>query len=92
METGLNYAGLLRARANDIAGVGFAYTHLSPREQEVAASSVSTHHEAILEASYLAVISSWCSLQPDVQYILNPGGVTRQREALVLGLRLNLSF
>ncbi len=92
METGLNYVGLLRARANDIAGVGFAYTHLSPREQEVTVSSVSTHHEAILEASYLAVISSWCSLQPDVQYIFNPGGVTRQRDALVLGLRLNLSF
>jgi porin len=92
VETGLNYVGLLRSRAGDIAGLGFAYTHLSPDQPPSTDNSGVTHYEAIIEASYASVLNTWCTLQPDVQFIFNPGGVTRRRDAVVLGLRLNLSF
>ncbi len=91
VETGLNYTGLFHSRENDVAGVGFAYTHLDSHEQ-VSDSTLVTHHESVMEASYLYIMNSWCSLQPDVQYIFNPGGGTRKRDAVAMGLRFILSF
>jgi porin len=92
VETGLNYVGLLRSRAADISGLGFAYTHLGATQVEASGNAVATHHEAIIEASYLGVVNSWSTLQPDVQYIFNPGGVVRKSNAVVLGLRVSLNF
>jgi porin len=55
--------------------------------------------EVVLELSYLVQVTPhWMTLQPDLQYIINPsGGVLNgngspRRDALVLGLRSKLTF
>jgi porin len=48
--------------------------------------------EMIFEASYQAQISPWCAVQPDIQYILQPGGSTAIPNALVLGLSVSVDF
>ena len=47
--------------------------------------------ETTLELIYLAQISSWLSVQPDVQYVIHPRGTRLLRNATVLGLRVAIS-
>ena len=58
---------------------------LSPR-----LNSVGRTHEAVLEWFYKVPLTQWFSLQPDIQYIINPGG--DGRDALAIGLRTVIAF
>jgi porin len=53
---------------------------------------VLSHHENVLEITYLANLTEWFSLQPDFQYIFNPGGFGRTPNAAVAGIRFNVTF
>jgi porin len=53
---------------------------------------VLSHHENVLEITYLANLTTWFSLQPDFQYIFNPGGYGRTPDAVVCGIRFNVTF
>ena len=57
-----------------------------------AAGTPSTSSELTIEASYRAVLTPWLSVQPDLQYIINPGGDAGLRNALVIGVRTQLGF
>jgi porin len=46
----------------------------------------------IFEASYQLQVSPWCSVQPDLQYILQPNGSTAIPNALVLGISVAIDF
>jgi porin len=99
-ETGLNYRGLLPGRGQDVAGVGFTYTSLSNdlrQEARDANRFQGTHqplldYEAILEITYEANLAPWLQVQPDLQYIIHPGGSPRNDDALILGLRTVITF
>jgi len=69
-------------RRDDTLGIGWGYTHVSPgamladqytAQYANAATPVRTG-EAFVEASYQYMLYPWLQLQPDVQYVLNPGG------------------
>jgi porin len=47
--------------------------------------------ETVVELTYLAQLAAWIALQPDLQYVIHPGGTRRTRNALVSGLRIALS-
>ena len=49
-------------------------------------------HETTLELTYRAPITDWLTLQPDVQYIINPGTDPDLDDALVVLLRFELSW
>jgi porin len=49
-------------------------------------------HEAELEAMYIARVYRGVSIEPDIQYIINPGGTPRTHNALSLGLQLSVTF
>ena len=49
-------------------------------------------YEAVVELSYRAQLTRWFALQPDVQWIIHPGGSAAIDNALVIGLRASLSF
>ena len=91
-QGGLNYAGLLRSRPKDITGLGFAYTHVSRDVQPSADGPAPGSHESLIEAAYLAPVSDRLTIQPDVQFIMHPGANALHHNALVLGLRVSLSF
>ena len=47
-------------------------------------------HEINLELTYFANITSHLSIQPDIQYVINPGLDGSLDNALVFGIRLQL--
>jgi porin len=75
-DTGLTYKGLIPTRDDDTLGVAFAYAKLSSgaKDAAIAEGSVGVGSEMVLETSYQAQITKWLSIQPDVQFIINPGG------------------
>jgi len=66
IDVGLNYKGLFPTRDNDVLGVAFAYGHLSNNPQENEGDSF-PGYEMLLEATYQIELTSWLTLQPDVQ-------------------------
>jgi len=55
------------------------------------ANGLTAPNETALELTYLAQLASWIAVQPDVQYVINPGGAGATPNALVLTLQLALS-
>lgn len=89
-EAGVDYTGLVPSRGRDITGIAFAYTRLGAAA--VRAAGGGGDHEMVAELTHLFVVGEHLAIQPDVQFILDPGGSGRIPDALVAGLRLTLSF
>ena len=101
-DTGIVFTGMLPRRPNDVFGIGMAYTGISDRASDFdrdAGLSVIRNREVLLEISYTAEIVPGWTLQPDFQYIWNPGGHVPDatgtqaiKDAMVLGARTTISF
>ncbi|OIR05336.1 carbohydrate-selective porin, OprB family [mine drainage metagenome] len=79
LQIGVTKEGPFASRPHDQLGFGIASADYRGRGVETA-----------YEATYRYVISNYVALQPDIQYIDNPGGV--HRSAVVAILRLSLSL
>ena len=91
---GLVYTGPIAARPEDQIGVAFSQARFGApyRAAMAAAGTPSTRSELNIEGSYRFVLTPWLSIQPDVQYIINPGGDPGLRDALVFGLRTQIGY
>ncbi|MEA3188999.1 MAG: porin [Chthoniobacter sp.] len=88
-EGGAVYEGLVHT--GDRLGAGVSFTKISDRFPHGAGEAA--HHETVLELTYqTALMLDHLRLQPDFQYILNPGGATRAQDAVVAGLRAIVDF
>src|SRR5262249_28114802 len=109
-DVGFTFKGLISGRPDDTCGIALAYARISPqaadRDRDQAAITgvpiPIEDYEATLEMTYqLQIVDGW-SLQPDVQYIVHPGGnvvspldagsTSPIDDALVLGVRTMLRF
>jgi porin len=89
-------------RAGDRAGIGFAATHSSSRNAEYQtefnelhpneATAVGHGYEYTYEIFYSWQLVPSVSLQPDLQYIVHPGGTSQNSNVLVVGLKSVISF
>ncbi len=89
---GLVYTGVARSRKDDQIGLSFAAVGFGDRyrrAQQLAAIP-SECREIVVEAVYNTILTPWLSVQPDVQYVVNPGGDPRVDDALVIGLRIKV--
>ena len=93
-EGGFNYKGLIPLRDSDVLGAGIGYAQLTNGAKDVLASegSVNPDYEIVIEATYQAKITPWLTLQPDIQYIIHPGGTRDYGNALILGARVVVTF
>lgn len=106
-NAGLTWKGVLPGRPANSLGIGVAYSRISPRavrlDQDYQALTQSGatvgNHEALLEVTYQMQAAPWWTVQPDLQYILQPGGgrdsfdpSRRVSTALVIGLRSMITF
>ena len=93
-DAGFTYKGLVPGRDNDTAGVAFGYAQLSSGAQGGIADGGGTPAgaEMALEVTYQAEITPCFIVQPDVQYIINPGGATDLQNAFVIGCRASVVF
>ncbi len=94
VDGGLTYTGPLSCRPNDSIGIAFAYGQLSEGAVIGATDGIgsSCNGEFLLEATYRLQLTGWMTLQPDLQYIVQPGGVEGIPNALVVGLRASVNF
>ena len=46
----------------------------------------------MIEVTYKIAFAPWLMVQPDVQYVIHPGGSTALPNATVLGIRLDVLF
>jgi porin len=92
---GLHYIGLIPGRNYDMAGLAVACARNGEKfmkyMKEVEMTDVE-HTETAIEFTYRTEIKSWLILQPDVQYIINPGMDPSLRNALQVGVRLEWIF
>ena len=78
---GLVYNGAIRGRDLDLLGLGVAHAVFSDRARDLD----DVTHETVVELFYRVQLTPWLALEPDVQFIVNPGG--QGDDSLVLGLR-----
>jgi porin len=113
MNAGLVLHDPFRYRPDDTFGLGMGFARLSSSvvgyDTDVAAyaavSDPGSYHpiqsaETYVEATYQYQLRPWWQLQPDIQYVFNPGGgiinpgdpTQRIHNELVFGLRTNILF
>jgi len=94
-DGGLIYKGLVPKRDDDVTAVGFAWGAWSRNlnKYQHDAGLYEQKYEVILEATYKIAVNQWLYIQPDVQYIINPSGGTKDLpDALVIGARTGVTF
>ena len=84
-QVGLNYVGLIPGRDIDTTALGLSQAHIT---DDLSART----SESVIEASYEFVMSDDFIIQPSVQWVGDPGATGALDDAVVLGLRVNLSF
>ena len=89
---GFVYTGLFKDRKSDQIGLSVAIANFSDRYRRSQAllSAAIEPREVIIEGGYLAELTPWLRIQPDVQYVINPGGGDGRGDALVVGLRIKV--
>ena len=85
-SAGAQYRGLIATRDDDVLGFGLAQGRL------VKDAGFTSDHETVTELYYNAAITPWLSVSPCLQYVFNPGGDETVDHAVVLGLRVQMSF
>lgn len=84
-QAGASYVGLIPGRDIDTAALGSSYAHIS---DDLPGRTT----ETVVEAAYEYVMSDDFTIQPSVQWVGDPGATGELDDALVFGLRVNLSF
>jgi len=99
VDGGLVYRGLIPGRANDVAGFAIIYGSFSSdlRQSErldrrAGVAAAIQDYELVFEWTYNIQITRWLVVQPDVQYIVRPGGSSAIPNALVVGGQLSVTF
>jgi len=107
VEGGVNWKGPFPGRSHDAAGLALTYAGIGAAARHfsqdvVLYSGLGTPYavgEPVIEATYRARLTPWLKVQPDLQYVVNPGAEipTPQspmplKNALVVGVRVTVDF
>jgi len=84
-STGASYRGLLPTRDRDTAAFALYYGGFSRYLPGLT-------YELVLEWTYAIALGRRLTIQPDVQYVINPGGVSSVGNAVVLGMQIGIEF
>jgi len=90
---GLVWSALAR-RPDDALGIMFATAFSGDvvRRERALQGRATDPHETTVELTYRARLTPWLALQPDVQYVINPGFRPELDDALVIGVRVELTL
>ncbi|HEX4083364.1 MAG TPA: carbohydrate porin [Chthoniobacteraceae bacterium] len=108
-NAGFTFHEPIPGRSDDTLGLGMGYAHVSNRasdlDKDTGDYSQSGYPvrsgETFVELTYQYQLTPWCQLQPDFQYIFNPGGGipnpnsptgSRIKNEAILGMRINVLF
>ena len=84
LGAGCAYTGLFSKKGADVIGLAFAYGLIIPQQGR---------NETTFELTYKAHITNQIYLQPEMQYVMHPGGTDAELKNVMVGLvRLGLEF
>lgn len=91
---GVVYSGPIPGRHKDRLGLSVAAARIGDNLRSAAnlAGIEASGWEVAYELTYRARVTRWLFIQPDVQYVTNPGGNPDVDDALVVGARVVVSF
>lgn len=91
-EAGLVYSGLFQPSAGDSLALGVAGIGISSKARDAYrdAGLHAPRDEFIVETTYQYALNAWSTLQPDIQWVIHPGGTNGN--ALVIGFRTTVTF
>jgi porin len=107
MNAGLTLHEPIPLRDSDTVGIGMGYTHVSSRaaalDQDTAIANPGTYtpirsSETFIEATYQYQVTPWWQVQPDFQYVFNPGAGAADNSGnrigneAIIGIRTNIAF
>lgn len=85
VSAGASYRGLVRGRDKDSAAFALYYGGFS---RDLPGQT----YELVLEWTYAIAVARWLTVQPDLQYVINPGGRSSVGNAVVIGAQLAVEF
>ena len=94
ISLGVAYTGLFPGRESDVLGfaVSSGWAGDSLRNSSRANGAPVEDEEVVLELTYVLTPRPWLTLQPDIQWFINPGLNPRAKNILYLGLRTEVTF
>jgi len=100
ITVGLFYTGPFDARPRDELGFAVGRTHVNSRvadgqalQNAVGVGPVPVQgSEYPVELYYGLYATQWLTLRPNIQYIHHPGGISQNRDVVVLGLKTEVKF
>jgi porin len=107
VDGGVGIKGALPKRPNDMFTLGIAYSKISPDaaalDRDIAALAPPypvRDEEVVFEMTYAAQLAPWWVVQPDLQYIVHPGGnvpdpnnpAITVANAFIVGIRSTIKF
>jgi porin len=93
LGVGFIATGIFDSRPGDQVGVVVAHASVGDPYRQAAdlAGMPTDSHETAIEVGYSTRINEWLRLQPHVHYIVNPGADRSLDDALVFGLRFEMT-
>jgi porin len=88
---GLAYTGLFPGRDYDVVSLGLANAEMSTL-LVMASEGVLARNENVIELTYKAQLSPHLTIQPDLQYIINPGSRTSSPNSLFALMRILMTL
>ncbi|MEE8663435.1 MAG: carbohydrate porin [Acetobacter sp.] len=107
MESGLTFDGLVPGRTDDTIGVAWgasfysrdAIRNVQDQDRMGAAIPYQLKPEQHIEITYQAALTPYLILQPDLQYFLHPGGISRNTDTghvmsheLIVGVNMTVTL
>jgi porin len=100
LAAGLLYKGPFASRPVDEVGFAIGRTHVNSRIADVETDldaanpgSVGVQgSEYVGEVFYSLRATRWLELRPNVQYVVQPGGIARNTDDIIIGLRLSMNL
>ena len=89
-SAGASYRGLVPERDRDVTGLAVSQSILSERYADE--RHAGADRETAYELYYAYEATPWCVISPHFQVITNPGGDQDDRDAIVGGVRVRISF
>ena len=91
---GLVYTGMIPCRPRDVSIFGVIYGNFSSnyaQANQATAGGYATY-ELVYEFAYRINLTKFAFVQPDAQWVINPGGTGNIPNALVLGAQIGVTF
>jgi porin len=94
INAGLNYQGLFPSRDKDRTILYFIYGDISSdyaRSVQLPGEHRATS-EKVIEVGHRFQVTKWSYIQPDVQWVIDPGGTGDIPNAVVIGAQMGVTF